>query len=138
SAGLLLAVLLGALSLGGSAMGSSLTSWIDAAPAGVAELNRKLGALRGPMSRVSEATNQIEEMAEGRQPGDIREPVEVTVKESAVPATALNITTTVVAGLVITLVMAFFFLASGDLLLRQLVQALPSLTDKKQAVEAFY
>jgi predicted PurR-regulated permease PerM len=142
SALLLVASLVIAMLVGGSALGASLTSWVDAAPQSLAQLEEKLRSLRLPLQRLTETTSRIEEMAEPADNSDaaepVREPVEVRIRESAFPTTAVNLTTTVVAGMVILLVITFFLLASGDLLLRQLVQAIPRLRDKKQAVEAFY
>lgn len=143
SAMLIMGTLFAAIFIGGSTLWGSLTAWIDTAPQSIDRLEEKLDSLRAPMRQVTQATEKLEEAADaggeaGGEGRSLNEPVEVQVKESAFPSTAFNVTTTFLAGLTITLVLAFFLLASGDLLLRQLVQAVPNLADKKQAVQGFY
>lgn len=137
TATLLMIGLLLAVFTAGSTLWGSLAAWIDTAPQAVEQLEEKLSSLRGPMRQVTQATERVENIAENNGT-PVREPVEVKVKESAFPTTAFHVTTSFIVGLTLTLVIAFFLLASGDLLLRQLVQSLPSLHDKKEAVQAFY
>ena len=60
--------------------------------------------------------------------------------QTAVPGgvlnTLLNQTQSFLVGLMMTLVLMFFFLASGDMFLRKIVRMLPRLDEKREAVEA--
>src|SRR5712671_3712709 len=59
----------------------------------------------------------------------------VEVKTSRVPSSLINWTGTVLAGIGETLVLLYLLLASGDMFLQKLVRVMPTLRDKKRAVE---
>src|SRR5712671_6611482 len=59
----------------------------------------------------------------------------VEVKTSRVPSSLINWTGTFLAGIGETLVLLYLLLASGDLFLQKLVRVVPTLSDKKLAVE---
>jgi predicted PurR-regulated permease PerM len=59
----------------------------------------------------------------------------VEVKASRVPTTFINWTGTLLAGIGETLVLLYLLLASGDLFLHKLVHVMPTLREKKRAVE---
>jgi predicted PurR-regulated permease PerM len=59
----------------------------------------------------------------------------VEVKTSRVPTTFINWTGTLLAGIGETLVLLYLLLASGDLFLHKLVHVMPTLREKKRAVE---
>ena len=59
----------------------------------------------------------------------------VEVKTSRVPSTFINWTGIFLAGVGETLVLLYLLLASGDLFLQKLVHVMPTLHDKKRAVE---
>ncbi len=58
------------------------------------------------------------------------------VKIDTLATSVLGVTLPVIMGLVIAVGLMFFMLASGDLFLKKIVQVLPKLSDKKEAVEA--
>src|SRR4029079_11395786 len=59
----------------------------------------------------------------------------VELKESRGTSSILSWTGTFLVGLGETLVLLYLFLASGDLFLQKLVHVMPTLSDKKRAVE---
>src|SRR5436190_12304006 len=59
----------------------------------------------------------------------------VEVKTSPVPGTLINWTGTFLAGIGETLVLLYLLLASGDLFLQKLVRVMPTMRDKKRAVD---
>jgi predicted PurR-regulated permease PerM len=59
----------------------------------------------------------------------------VELKASRVPTTVLNWSGTLMAGTGETLVLLYLLLASGDLFLQKLVRLMPTLREKKRAVE---
>ena len=60
------------------------------------------------------------------------------IEFNAVVTQAMSVTFPVIMGLVIAVGLMFFLLASGDLFLKKIVQVLPKLKDKKEAVTAAY
>lgn len=141
--GVMFAVFAGALTLGSQ----SAKAWIDQLPRTAEQLDARFRDVRQQLRSMNEATEKLGEIASGKsteeddksadQAPDPDRPVPVEVKASAFPGTVFDTSSRLIAGLVVTLVLSFFMLASGDLLLRQLVQALPALRQKRGAVEAW-
>jgi predicted PurR-regulated permease PerM len=126
----------------------SVRTWMDQMPEAAERLEERLHDLRIGYHRISAVTEKISDMADGDAAGSESQeagppqpqrprPVPVEIKTRGFPAIVFSTTAGIIAGLTIMLVMSFFMLASGDLLLRQLVQALPALGHKKGAVEAW-
>jgi len=81
---------------------------------------------------MSKATQQVEKIT---QVGAGQEPRRVEVQTETLGERMFSQATEIVAGGVIMFILLFFLLASGDLFLRKLIRVLPSLADKKRAVE---
>jgi predicted PurR-regulated permease PerM len=64
-----------------------------------------------------------------------KKPPTVELKASRVPTTFINWTGTFLAGIGETMVLLYLLLASGDLFLQKLVHVMPTMRDKKRAVE---
>lgn len=107
-------------------------SWIEDAPRNVARLERKLRNVKQPVEEVGRATKEVEKIARLR---DENAPNEVTVREPGLGENLVSGTREFVSDAVVTLVLLFFLLASGDLFLRKLTRLLPSLSGKKRAVQ---
>jgi predicted PurR-regulated permease PerM len=75
---------------------------------------------------------QVEEMA--GQTGR-RQPAQVQVEGQTLTGMVFTQTQAFLAGAVVTIILLYFLLASGDLFLRKLVRVLPRLSDKKAAIE---
>ena len=133
-------LVLGALVVGGTALAGSLQSWMTDLPRSVEQLKQKAAHLRGPLQQVTDASaaiGQITEAASEPKEAGIQEPVKVEVQASALPSEFLTSTGATAGEIMIAFFIALFLMASGDLLLRQLIQWLPTLDDKKEAVEAW-
>jgi len=131
SALLIILVLFGALGVLGSTLSGPTAGWIAKAPESLPLLEERLSVFREPIDRVQKATKQVEKIAGDPAP----EAREVVVKGPGLGSLLLSSTRNFVVGLVTTIVLLFFLLMSGDLFLRRLVEILPTLSDKKQAVE---
>jgi predicted PurR-regulated permease PerM len=128
---LMTGLLLGLLGGVGYLIAGPAVGWAQKAPQGLPRLEERLSFLRTPVEMLNQATEQIETFTRGR--GETAP--SVTVKEhEAVIGYVFSGTRDVLRGLGITLLMLFFLLASGDIFLRRLVEILPTLSDKKQAV----
>ncbi len=118
---------------------------VEDAPYIAADVERKLRGISEAIETVSEAGEELSNVANGDGEGDAGTSAAVSgeadgdaVVVSTGPGllTRMAMTAPFVAGQVVfTRVLLHFLLASGDLLQRKLVAALPSRTDKRRAVE---
>jgi predicted PurR-regulated permease PerM len=131
SALLIILVLFGGLGALGSAVSGPMAGWIAKAPETLPLLEKRLSVFREPIDKVQKATKQVEMIAADPAP----EAREVVVKGPGLSSLVFSGTRNFLAGLITTVVLLFFLLMSGDLFLRRLVEILPTLSDKKQAVE---
>lgn len=130
---LVLALLGGGLYGGVWALGDPAAEWFDKAPRSFRRLEAKLRPLRAPVEKVTEATEGIEKLTrvdDGRSPQR-----EVEVKERPLIERLARRAGDLVAAAAVTLILLYFLLVSGDLFLRKLVRVLPTLDDKRRAVE---
>ena len=110
--------------------------WIERAPDGLRRVERRVRDLQRPVSEVREAAEQVQEQVEemagqGRQ----GRRTEVQVEGRTLTGVVFTQTQAFLAGAVVTIILLYFLLASGDLFLRKLVRVLPRLSDKKAAIE---
>jgi predicted PurR-regulated permease PerM len=131
SALFIILVLFGALGALGSTVSGPMAGWIAKAPETLPLLEKRLSVFREPIDKVQKATKQVEQITADPAP-EVRE---VVVKGPGLGSLVLSGTRNFLAGLITTIVLLFFLLISGDLFLRRLVEILPTLSDKKQAVE---
>jgi predicted PurR-regulated permease PerM len=130
-AAIVLALVLGGVLFGIFRLAEPATDWLGRAPYSFARLEDRIRDLRAPVEQVQEATRKVEELADmnaGPRPS--------VVVEGPGLAQSLAIGTySALTAAAITVVLLYFMLASGDLFLLKLVQALPRLRDKKLAIE---
>lgn len=131
---LVLVLLGGALGYGVRALAEPAADWVERAPRSLSRIEAKLRPLREPVERVTEATEGIEKLTRVDEEG--RPPREVQVERAPPLIERLfERAREVVVGAVMMLVLLYFLLVSGDLFLRKLVRVLPTLDDKRRAVE---
>ena len=131
-----------ALVAGGAYMISGpVADLVTSGPRIVADLEEKLAAIREPVEEalnageeVAAATGAVEEPAPGAEP----EVQEVVVKEPGLLTSAAYGAPEVLAKVVLSLVLLFFLLASGDLFYEKLVRVIPKFKDKKRAIKIAY
>jgi predicted PurR-regulated permease PerM len=124
-------VFFGVVGLLAYAITGPAASWIGKAPESLPRIEQRLTVLKRPLDRILNATQQVERIAEAPAAGA----PSVTVKGPGLSDYLFSGTRNLLAGLGITLLLLFFLLAAGDLFMRRLVEILPTLRDKKQAVE---
>ena len=132
STALVLAFLVGGISVGFMQLGHPALAWMNEAPQHISDLKRKAQKLFPRLARFSQAADAVNDLGaggEGKSP-----PPSVELKTSRVP-TFINWTGTFLAAAGETLVLLYLLLASGDLFLQKLVRVMPTLHDKKRAVE---
>jgi predicted PurR-regulated permease PerM len=107
--------------------------------------------LRNQWAQIQEASEELEELAQGKsadeQPGTLwnwfspaerdPEPVTVEVKQPRLASNlmVLNSAGSFLAATVVTFVLAFFLLSAGDVLINNVLRILPSMREKRNAVE---
>jgi predicted PurR-regulated permease PerM len=131
-AGVVLLAVLGILGAGVYTLADPAAEWIEKVPGSLRAVDGKLRKLKQPVADVQRAAERLEAMAQMDAPGRARE---VVVQRQGMSALLANRTPYFVAGLLSTLVLLYFLLASGDLFLRKVVRITPSLRNKIHAVE---
>ena len=128
------------LALVGVAIGSGYLlmepagDWIDRAPSSMERIEAKLRRLKEPVAQMNRATQEMEKLttvggSSGAGEGNVQ------VQRESLSGTLVDRAQQFVAGVVVMLVLLYFLLASGDLFLRKLIRVLPTLDDKKRAVD---
>ena len=132
SAAVVVLVLVSGVSIGFFQLGRPAVTWVNAAPQHMAELRQRVQRILPRVARFSDAAAAVSSLGTEEEQ---KKTTTVEVKASRVPATFLNWTGTLLAGIGETLVLLYLLLASGDLFLQKLVRVMPTLRDKKRAVE---
>jgi predicted PurR-regulated permease PerM len=137
-AGLVLIALLGLMVGGLYELSGPAYEWMQKAPVSLRKVETKLRELKRPVLLFGRATEQVAKMTDvGASPATPRtQPVAVAVPAGpSLGARLLDRTTEFAGSAAVMLILLYFLLASGDLFLRKLVKVLPSLSDKKRAIE---
>lgn len=103
--------------------------WAENAPQNLRDVERKLGKFKRSLASVQRATDKIDDIASGTPA------LKPAAEHKALSTTLLSGTQTFAISALTTVILLFFLLASGDLFLRKLVKIIPTLSDKKKAVE---
>jgi predicted PurR-regulated permease PerM len=131
-AGVVVLGLLGLFGLGIFELSTPAYEWMQQAPQSLRKVEGKLRDLKKPVQTVSKATEQVEKIA---KVAGGKEPAQVTVATETLGQRVFSQTTDFIAKGVVMFILLYFLLASGDMFLRKLIKVLPSLADKKRAVE---
>lgn len=108
------------------------SEWVEKAPQDFRQVEKKLRVLKEPVEKVSEATKSVEKITDVEAE---QEEKAVEVKQPGLMNVLIYQTWEFVFGLATMLILLYFLLASGDLFLRKVLNILPKLHNKKQAVE---
>ena len=111
-----------------------LSAWLEKIPEMGAELQVKARPLRRYFDRVAAVSEQVEKLTK-LQSANKNEPQKVELKQSSLLDAVFSGTSKFVFTLLVVFVLLYFLLASGDLFLTKLVHVLPTLSDKKKAVQ---
>jgi predicted PurR-regulated permease PerM len=130
---LVLFTFIGGLGIVGSFLFDPAVRWIETAPANLAEVEHKLHGLRGSLQKVGEATERVERLA--RQEDESESVPVVEVRSRRLRDAFLEQTPGVLFAILLTVILLYFLLASGDRFLYDVVRSLPRLEAKKRAVE---
>jgi predicted PurR-regulated permease PerM len=124
---------LGAFGWGIYQLSGPAYDWMTRAPQSLRKVEGRLRELKRPVQTIGKATEQVEKIAQVAPAGPVAPTV--SVNTPSLGARILARATDLGASTAITIILLFFLLASGDLFLRKLIKVLPSLADKRRAVE---
>ena len=132
SAGVVLCLLVAVVSIGFFELVRPALAWMNEAPQHMTELRHKAQKLFPRVTHFSQAAAAVNTL--GETADEQKKPNAVELKTSRVPI-FINWTGTFLAGLGESLVLLYLLLASGDLFLQKLVRVMPTMHDKKRAVD---
>ena len=137
SAAIVLCLLVSAIGIGFFQLGRPALTWMNEAPQHMTDLRQRVLKAFPRLARFNQAAaavNNLGATEKEKKEEQIKSPT-VEVKDSRGTSSILNWTGTFLAGVGETLVLLYLLLASGDLFLQKLVHVMPTLRDKKRAVE---
>lgn len=116
------------------ALSAPVRTYISDAPQLLNEIERKLSSISTTVETVAEASEQVEDIANGEEDEEAQT---VVIKERSTVAKLATTAPQVLAQVVLTLVLLFFVLASGDMFYEKTVHSIGSFKDKRRAVQIF-
>jgi predicted PurR-regulated permease PerM len=133
SAAVVLCLLVSGVAIGFFQLGRPALAWMNEAPQHMTEVRQRVQKIFPRLARFNRAAAAVSNL--GATEEEQKQAPTVELKTSRVPSTFINWTGTFLAGIGETLVLLYLLLASGDLFLQKLVRVMPTLRDKKRAVE---
>ncbi len=133
SAVIVLCLLGVAASIGFFQTGRPALSWMNEAPQHMTALRQRVQKIFPRIARFSQAAAAVNNL--GATEEEQKKQPTVELKDSRGTNALINWTGSLLAGMGETLVVLYLLLASGDLFLQKLVRVMPTLHDKKRAVE---
>jgi predicted PurR-regulated permease PerM len=124
-------LLFGGVGALGYALSGPVASWAAKVPEGLPRIEQRLRFVKQPLQDVQAASAKVETMTAG-PPSTA---TTVTVAGPSLSGFLLSGTRAFLAGVLTTIVLLFFLLLTGDMFLRRLVEIMPTLSNKKQAVD---
>ncbi len=124
--------LLGLLGWGVYELATPAYEWVQQAPRSLRKVENKLREFKKPMQQMSKASEQVEKIT---TVGGGQEQAKVAITTETLGEKVFTQTTDFIANGAVMFILLYFLLAAGDMFLRKLIKVLPSLSDKKRAVE---
>jgi predicted PurR-regulated permease PerM len=109
------------------------SAWMARAPESLSRLEQRIRSLRRPVVQVTRTAEQVEKLTEITAESGTT--LTVAVKEPSLGETLFGETREFLGSAMVVVVLLYFLLASGDLFLIKIIKALPTLSDKKRAVQ---
>jgi predicted PurR-regulated permease PerM len=132
-AGVLLIGIVGIFTAGLLLVSEPATAWLSKAPEMIEEATDRIHDALRPAESIQKAASKVEKFSVTTPPEDNTPKVEL--QKPSLMNTVLSKTTRFIMLTGETIVLLYFLMASGDLLMLKTIQALPKFKDKKRAVE---
>src|SRR5438477_10379550 len=126
---ILIALLLG-IGSGISALAVPMTDWLQKAPTGLQELQRKFTPMKKSMAKAAQAGGEIEKLATPDSPTKTA----VEVKRRPITEILYTRTPEFLASALLLIILLYFLLAYDGVFIAKLVKLMPTLSAKKRAV----
>ena len=133
SAAVVLCLLMAAVGVGFFQLGRPALTWMNEAPQHMTVLRQRVQRMFPRIARISQAAEAVNNLGATEEEQKMAPTVEL--KDSRGASALINWTGSLLAGMGEALVVLYLLLASGDLFLQKLVHVMPTLSDKKRAVE---
>jgi predicted PurR-regulated permease PerM len=131
SAALVVAGLVGAVATSVYGLSGPAAAWMAKAPASIEKAESRLRTLLRPLERVGETVDQVEDITDVGADTAVR----VRLQDRTFMQALFGNTQNLLAVCALVCVLLYFTLASGDLFLTKVIKLLPTLQDKKRAVQ---
>jgi predicted PurR-regulated permease PerM len=131
-AAVVLLVLLGSLGFGIYQLAVPASEWVAQFPRTIRQIESKLRNIKLSIQKVTKASQEVEKLTDL---GGGERTQKVEVQKSTLKEALLRPTQAFLIGASFVFTLLYFLLASGDLFLRKIVSMLPTMSDKKAAVE---
>ncbi len=120
----------------GAAISVPASNWVSRAPEALPKLEQKLSFLREPINYAEHGYQELTSRIGGGSSSNGASSSDAGLSSlTSIGGSILGGVRTMVGDGFTILLLLFFFLSSGDTLLRRLVEVLPTMEDKKRAVE---
>jgi len=129
-AALILIALFISIGSGMSALAAPVAGWLEKAPSGLQESERKFMPMKKSMTQVAQATGEIEKLATPDSPTKTA----VEVKRHPITEMLYMRTPEFIASALLLLILLYFLLAYDGVFVAKLIKLMPRLSDKKRAV----
>lgn len=126
-----------ALAIGGSvfAFSGPVSEWVSQAPRLEARLKAKFVALTSSVDAVRSATEKVDKLTNQTNDLSVQR---VAIQSPGILTSAVTGAASLLSAVAVTLVLALFLLASGDMFYVKLMDAFPKFGDKKRALRIVY
>ena len=137
SAAVVLSLLVAGVVVAFIQFGRPAMAWVNNAPQHMTELRQRVQKLLPPGARFSEAAAAVNNLGatEEEKKKQQKDAPTVQIQDNHSSESLINWTGGFLVEVIETLVLLYLLLASGDLFLQKLVHVMPTLGDKKRAVE---
>ncbi|MDQ2659073.1 MAG: AI-2E family transporter [Verrucomicrobiota bacterium] len=132
AAALIMIGVIGTIGYGVSFLAAPVAGWLEKAPYGLEQLQRKLTPLKKPMEKVAQAGGEIEKITSPETAGTRTQTV--AVKKNGMAEMLYGRTPEFIFSTVLLLILLYFLLAYDEVFLAKVIKTLPRLKDKKRAV----
>lgn len=119
----------------GFGLSGPIVALVEDAPKIGRELQERLSEVKGPMSRILQAGDQIESVTETASEPDVQK---VVIAQPGIVSRAAGNLLSVGTTIAIMLVLSLFLLASGSMFYEKMVQSFDLMSDKKRALRIVY
>ncbi len=138
SAAVVVCLLVSAVGIGSIQLGRPAVAWVNEAPEHMEKLRQRVQTVFRHAAWVNQTAAAVTDLGttdEEHKKGGTTELKDSRVASTFINWSRINWTGTLLAMVGETLVLLYLLLASGDLFLQKLVHVMPTLSDKKRAVE---